>query len=65
MDNHECMLDEYADFGFIWCGIRVRRATNGPGSHVIQILVNNKTLNVHVSPTGRSVRAYLNGKELK
>ncbi len=64
MDEHRC-ISESDERGFIWCGITVLALYELNGTHVLRVLVNNKTLNVHVSPTGRSVRAYLNGKELK
>ena len=58
------------DFGFRWGPITVQRYAqlndrNGP-IRVLGIESDKaSTLHIYVSPTGRSVRVFRNGKELK
>lgn len=57
------------DYGFIWEGIEVERTTTiglpQGDTRVLTVKVNKTKLTIYVSPTGRSIRVFKNGKELK
>jgi len=57
--------DVDTSFGFKWRGVEVERLAIVRGAKVLGIKVNNTKVEVYVSPTGRSVRVWKNGKELK
>jgi hypothetical protein len=55
-------------YGFRWGPLVVQRAAILPSrngeTHVVRITTaTGKSINVYVSPTGRSVRVFSNGKE--
>ena len=52
-------------YGFKWGNMVVERWGIIRDTSVLGITVNKTRLEVHVSPTGRSVRVWKNGKELK
>jgi len=52
-------------FGFRWRGIEVERLAIIRDRSILGIKVNKTSLQIYVSPTGRSVRVWKNGKELK
>lgn len=65
-------MDQIDEYGFTWGPIKVTRVTQverrrGAGNtRVLQVLTaTGVTLNIYVSPTGRSVRVFRGGKELK
>jgi hypothetical protein len=51
-------------FGFRWRGIEVERLATIRDRAILGIRVNKTSLQIYVSPTGRSVRVWKNGKEL-
>jgi len=52
-------------FGFRWRGVEVERLAVVRESAVLGIKAGKSKLEIYVSPTGRSVRVFKNGKELK
>lgn len=60
------MADGYTEFGFTWGPAEVTRCCELPGDRrVIQVRTDHKTLDIYVSATGRSVRVFSNGRELR
>lgn len=59
------MSDETTTYGFKWGVATVARLMQHRGSRVIGIDTPHRHLEVSISPTGRSVRVWLNGKELR
>ena len=63
--------DHWTEYGFVWGAAEVERMASLPGgSRVIAVYteVGNKRkrrLEIYVSPTGRSVRVWRDGKELR
>ncbi len=62
--EHECSMSEH-DYGFYWCGLGVTRCAEINGRHVLRVGTDSKSLDIYVSPTGRSVRVFSGGRELK
>lgn len=57
---------EPTDYGFEWGGATVTRMADFDGTVVIEVAGNdNNKVAVYVSPTGRSVRVFKGGKEMK
>ncbi len=58
-----------ARFGFRWGPMRVRRLATFPRPngecHALGVDAGKVNLTIYVSPTGRSVRVYRDGKELR
>lgn len=54
------------DYGFTWGPLAVERATIMPsGAHVVTVTSSaGKSLDIYVSPAGRSVRVFDRGSEL-
>lgn len=57
--------EEVKKFGFRFGPMDVVRATEHEGTHYVQVVSDYVTIDVSVSPTGRSVRVFRNGEELK
>lgn len=53
------------EYGFTWGPLRVERTMSLKGSVVIRIFAGDNELEVYASPTGRSLRAWKNHKEMK
>jgi hypothetical protein len=53
------------DYGFIWEQLEVQRLAEIKGTKVVAIDAKSNRVTVYVSPTGRSVRVFKNGKEMK
>ena len=60
--HHETRLTE---FGFVWGPVEVERVMEARGSRIIGISTQKRRLQVYISPSGRSVRVFEAGKELK
>jgi len=58
---------QLTDFGFTWGVAEVRRASAMPGGHlVIEIRTEcGQSLDVYISPGGRSLRVFRRHRELK
>lgn len=56
---------ELTQFGFTWGGATVTRCADFDGTVVIEVAGSGKKVTVYVSPTGRSVRVFKDGQELK
>lgn len=54
-----------SDYGFEWGPLTVSRLATIRGSRVLGVEAGRNRVEVVVSPTGRSVRVYKNGKELR
>lgn len=56
-------------YGFTWGPVTVNRLSTFPRKNglcfVLEVETDTQTLNIYVSPTGKSVRVFRNGKELK
>ncbi len=63
MTDHKCQLCD-TPHGFMWCDVEVMRVAEIDGRHVIAIIGGHE-VNVYVSPTGRSMRVFRDGRELK
>ena len=57
---HTCIATQ-EEYGFDWCNVKVRMGFSIDGAH--SVCVND--VNIYVSPKGKSVRVFKNGKELK
>lgn len=58
--------DENTRWGFIWGGIvEVTRVMQYRGSRVIRLKTPHRDVEICVSPTGRSVRVWIDGRLLK
>ncbi len=64
MFGHKC-TSSVDEFGLVWCDITIHELWEFEGTHVIGIRKGSKNLDVYISPTGRSIRVYLNRRELK
>jgi hypothetical protein len=65
--THDDRLDDANRYGFRWGPMSVVRAAMFGQRRVLSITTDgtNDRLSVYVSPTGRSVRVFRNGKELR
>lgn len=61
--DHACSVREQP-FGFEWCGVEVLRCAEFRLTHVLQVKHGKRNVNIYISPTGRSIRVYLDGEEL-
>ena len=52
-------------FGFIWGPATVTRLTSHRGAVVIGVAGSKRRAEIYVSPTGRSVRVFVDGVEFK
>lgn len=60
------MSDEVTQYGFTWGPVVVTRMTTLPGDRrVLRVKVGDRNLDIYVSRTGRSVRVFDSGRELK
>jgi hypothetical protein len=64
------MSDGSTQYGFVWGPMEVLRAAifregDKDETRAIQIKTEHRTLDVYVSRTGRSVRVFEKGRELK
>ena len=53
------------NYGFTWGPATIQRMSEIDGATCTQIRTDAHKLNVYVSPKGRSIRAWLDGQELK
>lgn len=57
------------DYGFTWGPIEIERTAeilrDGGLYRVLTVKTDSKEITIYVSPAGRSVRVFQNGKELK
>ena len=53
------------DYGFEWGPLEVKRACVIRGSHILRIITEHHDLEIAVSPTGRSIRIYQDGQEMR
>lgn len=55
----------HSDYGFAWGPVLVERAAEFRGTGVIRLTTDTGAqINVYVSRTGKSIRAFKDGKEL-
>lgn len=53
-------------YGFVWGPMNVTRVAEHKGTVVVDITTDTgKSINVYVSPMGRSVRVFMDGDEMK
>lgn len=62
-------MDGLTEYGFEWGPATVERATTfdyyGKPYRVLELKTSTKTLNIYISPHGRSIRVFCEGKEWK
>lgn len=65
-------MPELTDYGFDWDQVNVerlasikRKASDPHSDKIIRIRTKYRTLEIYVSPTGRSVRVWRDHKEIK
>jgi hypothetical protein len=57
---------ELTDYGFKWGAAEVSRLADFNGTVVIRVsTIEDKRVEVYVSPAGRSLRVFQDGKELR
>lgn len=52
------MVDVVTKYGFVWGPVNVTRACADGRYHTLLIRTKHREVQIHVSPTGRSVRVY-------
>jgi hypothetical protein len=52
------MRGEITNYGFKWGPMEVTRACSDDRYHTILLKTDHREVQIHVSPTGRSVRVY-------
>lgn len=53
------------DFGFKWGDVEVTRLTQIKRLKVLGVRIRERDLQISISATGRSIRVWLDGEELK
>lgn len=51
-------------YGFEWGPSKIERTATINGTRILRIVTEHRELEIAISPTGRSVRAFLDGKKL-
>ena len=60
------MTDQVTHYGFQWGPMEVERSLEYRGVRVVRLKTDKgRTLEVAVSPTGQSVRVWLDGKKME
>lgn len=57
------MSDRRTPYGFYWGPMEVERVAEYRGRRVISIRTAHRHCEIHVSPEGRSIRVWIDGKE--
>lgn len=58
------MSDQTTPYGFSWGPAEVTRLAEINGSRILRLATDQRDIQISVSPTGRSVRVWRDGKEL-
>lgn len=65
MKRERQSLEEATRYGFRWDQLDVVRAMDFRGTNVVSVETEFDKVQIYVSPTGRSVRVFRGGNELK